>query len=222
MHGEASDSHFEFTWETVPRSLYQVPHAPPSQERQQCLRVAQGQERELGTLQESLGQCRAELKAASLKNSDLKKDLDKITLQLKKRVRPCSYVTDCPACYTGLISVDEADSGSLYRRQRGSVVRDTIRLWMTGSTTCTWPRLTWRESEQENGFGMLGRAWGGVGVLAAAGGGGGAASCCWERGGAASCCWEGVGLPAAAGRGWGFQLLLGGAWRGVGLPAAAG
>lgn len=55
------------------------------EERQQCLRAAQGQERELGTLQESLGQCRAELKAASLKNSDLKKDLDKITLQLKKR-----------------------------------------------------------------------------------------------------------------------------------------
>ena len=96
--------------ETVPGSPYQVPCAPPSQERQQCLRTAQVQGRELSTLQESLGQCRAELKAASLKNSDLKKDLDKITLQLKKRVRPYSYVTCCTVCYTSSL----AEAGSEY------------------------------------------------------------------------------------------------------------
>ena len=48
--------------------------------------MAQSQEQELTSLQESLGQCRTELKAANIKNSELKRALDEITLQLKKRV----------------------------------------------------------------------------------------------------------------------------------------
>jgi len=50
------------------------------------LQAAHSQEQELSSLQEALGQCRTELKAANIKNSELKKSLDEITLQLKKRV----------------------------------------------------------------------------------------------------------------------------------------
>ena len=62
-----------------------------SQERQECLKMAQSQEQELTSLQESLGQCRTELKAANIKNSELKRALDEITLQLKKRVPITHY-----------------------------------------------------------------------------------------------------------------------------------
>ena len=40
----------------------------------------------MSTLQDDLSQARMELKAAGIKNGDLKKALDEITLQLKKRV----------------------------------------------------------------------------------------------------------------------------------------
>ena len=53
--------------------------------------MAQSQEQELTSLQESLGQCRTELKAANIKNSELKRALDEITLQLKKRVPITHY-----------------------------------------------------------------------------------------------------------------------------------
>ena len=88
-------------------------------------------------------------------------------------------------------------------------MRDTSSPWTTGSTTCTWPRPTWRESEQEKWVGMVGGAWGGGGVPAAAG---------WSlgRGWGASCCWVELGEGAEC------QLLLGGTWGGGGVPAAAG
>ncbi len=50
------------------------------------LRTAQAQDEDLSRLQEQLTQCRAELKVAATKNSELKRSLDEITLHLKKRV----------------------------------------------------------------------------------------------------------------------------------------
>lgn len=44
------------------------------------------QERELNSLQEEATQARAEAKAANIKNNDLKRSLDEITLQLHRRV----------------------------------------------------------------------------------------------------------------------------------------
>ena len=40
----------------------------------------------MSTLQDNLSQARMELKAAGIKNGDLKRALDEITLQLKRRV----------------------------------------------------------------------------------------------------------------------------------------
>ena len=49
----------------------------------------------MSTLQDDLSQARMELKAAGIKNGDLKKALDEITLQLKKRVRFAIYKIVC-------------------------------------------------------------------------------------------------------------------------------
>ena len=83
-----------FSSPSLPPSLFPPlsPSLPSlSQERQECLKMAQSQEQELTSLQESLGQCRTELKAANIKNSELKRALDEITLQLKKRVPITHY-----------------------------------------------------------------------------------------------------------------------------------
>lgn len=68
------------------------PSSPPPKERQQCLLTAQSQEQDLSSLQEALGQARAELKTTVSKNTELKRALDEITLQLRRRVSPCSYI----------------------------------------------------------------------------------------------------------------------------------
>lgn len=56
------------------------------QERTQCLKTAKEQEKEVAALQDNLSQARTELKAAGIKNGELKRSLDEITLQLKRRV----------------------------------------------------------------------------------------------------------------------------------------
>ena len=56
------------------------------QERSKCLRTVKAQEVELSTLQDNLNQVKTELKTAVTKNDGLKKSLDEITFQLKKRV----------------------------------------------------------------------------------------------------------------------------------------
>ncbi len=61
------------------------------QERGQCLSRARAQERELNSVQEEVTQARAEAKAANIKNTDLKRSLDEITLQLRRRVRKINY-----------------------------------------------------------------------------------------------------------------------------------
>lgn len=53
---------------------------------------------ELSTLQDSLSQVKAELKTATAKNGDLKKSLDQITFQLKKRVRSRGGAGHCTYC----------------------------------------------------------------------------------------------------------------------------
>ena len=67
--------------------MYMYPPPPPCQEREQCLRTAREQGKELAVLQESLSQHKVELRAATTKNSQLRSSLDEITLQLKRRVR---------------------------------------------------------------------------------------------------------------------------------------
>ena len=56
------------------------------QERTRCLKTAKEQEKEVDALQDNLSQTRTELKAAGIKNGELKQSLDDITLQLKRRV----------------------------------------------------------------------------------------------------------------------------------------
>lgn len=56
------------------------------QERTRCLKTAKEQEKEVAALQDNLSDARTELKAAGIKNGELKRSLDEITLQLKRRV----------------------------------------------------------------------------------------------------------------------------------------
>ena len=55
------------------------------EERQQCFKTAQEQEEELTSMEDQFSRCKIELKTATLKNVELKKALDDITAQLKKR-----------------------------------------------------------------------------------------------------------------------------------------
>ena len=50
------------------------------------MKTAKEQEKEVAALQDNLSQARTELKAAGIKNGELKRSLDEITLQLKRRV----------------------------------------------------------------------------------------------------------------------------------------
>lgn len=70
------------------------------QEQTRCLKTAKEQEKEMAVLQDNLSQARTELKAAGIKNGELKKALDEITLQLKRRVslaytKPYHYHHTC-------------------------------------------------------------------------------------------------------------------------------
>lgn len=55
-------------------------------ERNRCLQTIKAEEAELSALRDNLSQLKAALKTATTKNDDLKKSLDEITFQLKKRV----------------------------------------------------------------------------------------------------------------------------------------
>ena len=55
-------------------------------ERNRCLKTVKAQEAELSAGQDGLSKFKTELKAANSKNEDLKKSLDEITFQLKRRV----------------------------------------------------------------------------------------------------------------------------------------
>ena len=50
------------------------------------MKTVKAQETELSILQENFSQARAELKAATMKNGELKKSLDEATFQLRRRV----------------------------------------------------------------------------------------------------------------------------------------
>lgn len=50
------------------------------------MKTVKAQEAELSAGQDGLSKLKAELKAANSKNEDLKKSLDEITFQLKRRV----------------------------------------------------------------------------------------------------------------------------------------
>ena len=55
------------------------------------MKTAKEQEEENVSLQENLSKARTELKAAGIRNGELKRTLDEITLQLKRRVSCQSY-----------------------------------------------------------------------------------------------------------------------------------
>ena len=68
-----------------------IPASTTSQERARLLKTAKEQEEENISLQENLSKARTELKTAGIRNGELKRTLDEITLQLKRRVRCQSY-----------------------------------------------------------------------------------------------------------------------------------
>ena len=53
------------------------------------MKAVKAQETEFSTLQENFSQAKAELKVVAQKNEELKKSLNEVTFQLKKRVRTC-------------------------------------------------------------------------------------------------------------------------------------
>ena len=71
----------------IPVSLHLfLPLVITIQERARLLKTAKEQEEETVSLQENLSKARTELKAAGIRNGELKQTLDEITLQLKRRV----------------------------------------------------------------------------------------------------------------------------------------
>ena len=74
------------------------------------MKTAQTQDKEIGVLQDELSQVRTELKAANLKNNELKMALDEITLQLKKRVSVDKKTQhNCLTCSHISLYMQEAD-----------------------------------------------------------------------------------------------------------------
>lgn len=71
------------------------PVSIPIQERARLLKTAKEQEEETVTLQDNLSQARTELKAAGIRNGELKQALDEITLQLKRRVSFTPTYSSC-------------------------------------------------------------------------------------------------------------------------------